>query len=460
MLRTPAACLFLLLGFAVLCPQGDATPGPQRAVAEVALSGGLLAFQEGDYEAAAGLLGQAAELNPAEGTPRYWRGLALLRLGRAREAATEIEASLAARRPPEVDRERVLTDLAAARKSAEGEPRAVEPPQWRPSAGAIDDRGLWEGAVGLSAGGDSNPNLLARDLSLPEPGRSAGDLVRGETGDGGGLAGLRLGIYPFHGREGPVAGVALDAGRSFHRDFGFLDLSQVRGTLQVAFGSDPRGSLEGLLGAARVPLGDGRFSALLQAGGTSWRIDGGPYLKTEDVAGSLTLREARGTASRLDLGYSDRTFSSGEQGDPRRSGEDVTLQVSQLFDFGRAGRGLRLGTLYVDRRAGAPFAGKAREGNASLVWPFALRWTVLLEAAVRKDEYDNPESNLFELNGRPRGDTTSRLGATVVWSATDRLRWILAGAYTRRTSNVDPGAGLPGLGYRRTVVSLGSSWVF
>src|SRR6185312_12338697 len=243
--------------------------------------------------------------------------------------------------------------------------------------GAIDDRGLWEGAVGLSAGADSNPNLLARDLSLSEPG-GKGDLIRGETGDGGGLAGLRLGIYPFHGREGPVVGVALDAGRSFHRDFGFLDLSQVRGTVQVAFGSDPRGSLEGLLGAARVPLGDGRLSALLQAGGASWQIDGASYLKTQDVAGSLTVREARGTATRFDLGYSDRTFSSGALGDPRRSGEDVTLQVSQLFDWGRPGRSLRLGALFVDRRAGAPFAEKAREGNAGLVWPLALRWTVLL----------------------------------------------------------------------------------
>jgi hypothetical protein len=424
----------------------------------VALSGGLLAFQAGDDEAAIELLGKAAELNPAEGTPRYWRGLALLRLGRAGEAATEIEASLAARQRPEVDRERVVADLAAARKAAEGVPRAVEPPEWRPNAGAIDDRGLWEGAVGLSAGADSNPNLLARDLSLTAP--DTGDLIRGEAGDGAGLAGLRLGIYPFHGREGPVLGLALDAGRSFHRDFGFLDLSQVRGTVQAAFGSDPRGALEGLLGPARVPLGDGRFSALVQAGGTSWQIDGASYLKTLDVAGSLTLGEARATATRFDLGYSDRTFSASGLGDPRRSGDDVTLQVSQLFYWGRPGRSLRLGALYVDRQAGAPFAETAREGNAALVWPLALRWTVLLEANVRKDEYDHPESNLFQLNGRPRSDTTTRTAVTVVWSITDRLRWVLSGAYTRRTSNVDLGADLPGLGYRRTVASTGLSWVF
>src|SRR4051794_21621697 len=118
-----------------------AAPVPRLAEAEVDLAEGLSALDAKDYPAAVDWLGKAAALDPDEGTPRYWRGFALLRLGRAREAAAEIEASLAARRPPEVDRERVLTDLAAARKSAEGEPRAVEPPQWRPSAEAIDDRG-------------------------------------------------------------------------------------------------------------------------------------------------------------------------------------------------------------------------------------------------------------------------------------------------------------------------------
>src|SRR3954471_18622303 len=411
MLRVSAACLCFLLDLAVVCPAGATEPAPQRAASEVALSSGLLAFQAGDYEAAGELLGRAAALNPGEGTPRYWRGLALLRLGRAREAVTEIEASLAARQRPEVDRERVLADLAVARKSAEGEPKALEPPEWRPSAGAIDDRGLWEGAVGLSAGADSNPNLASRDLSLPAPGSSSGDLIRGETGDGAGLAGLaglRLGIYPFHAREGPILGVSLDAGRSFQRDFGFLELGVVRGTVQLAFGSDSRGTLDGLLGPARATLGGGRFSALLQAGGSSWQPDGASYLKTQDVAGSFTFSEARATATRFDAGYSDRTFSSGELGDSRRSGDDVTPQLSQLVYFGRAGTFLRLGALFVDRQAGAPFAEKAREGNASLVWPFALRWTVLLEANVRKDEYDNPESNLFQTNGRPRSDTTTR----------------------------------------------------
>jgi len=455
-----ASWQFLLLGLAVLIPGEAATPVSQGAAAEVALSEGLLAFQEGDDAVALERFGEAARLNPAEGTPRYWRGLSLLRLGRAREAVEEIEASLAARRRPEVDRERVLADLAAARKAAEGEALAVEPPEWRPASRAIDDRGLWEGAVGLSAGVDSNPNLAASELTFAPPGNPAGGLIRGDQGDSAGLIGLRLGIYPFHDREGPVLGMALDAGQSFHNEFGFLDLGLVRGTVQAAFGSDPRGTLEGLLGPARVPLGGGRFSALLQAGGASWQIDGSSYLKTLDGAASFSVRETRATATRFDLGYSDRDFSEGDLGNPLQSGEDVSLQVSQLFWFGRGGRSLRLGALFVDRQSSAVYEATAQEGNASLVWPLASRWTVLLEANVRKDDYDHPESNLFQVSGPPRNDTTSRTAATVVWSATDRLRWVAGAAYSRRTSNVDPGGGLPGLDYRRTVGFLGLNWVF
>ena len=98
---------------------------------------------------------------------RYADPRALLRLGRTREAAVEIEASLAAPQP-------------------------------------VDDRGLWEGTVGLSAAEDSNPHLLADTLSVPEPGRG-GKVIRGEESDGLARAGLWLGIYPFHARQGPLS---------------------------------------------------------------------------------------------------------------------------------------------------------------------------------------------------------------------------------------------------------------
>jgi hypothetical protein len=456
MRRMSPSCLLFFLALVAPGPQGIAAAPSQKAAAEVALSEGLLAFLSGEDAAAAERLGEAAALDPDAGTPRYWRGLALLRLGRASEAAAEIETSLAARHPPEVDRQRVLADLEAARREGSS---AVAPPEWQPARLAIDDRGLWEGEAGLTAAADSNPNLFSETLSLLPPGGTGGP-IRGEEPDESALLGLRLGIYPWHAREGPNVGAALEVRRSFHRDFGFLDLGEARGTLQAAFGQDPRGYLEGPLGPARVPIGGGRLALLVQAGGGSRQLDGASYLRTLDGAVALVVREAPATATRFDLVYSDREFSRGDLSDPRRSGEDLSLQVSQLFYFGRWDRNLRLGARWLDRQAGAPFAATAREGNAGLAWPIAQRWTVLLEGSVREDEYDRRESNLFNPVGERRSDSTSRAAATVTWAATDRLRWTLQGAYARRSSNVGLGAGLPDLDYRRTVVSVGVGWVF
>lgn len=428
---------------------------PQLAAAETAFAQGLFAFQEGDDATAIERFAEAARLNPNEGSPHYWRGLALLRLGRVREAAAAIAASLEARRPPEVDRERVVADLAAARQAAEGEKVEVEPPPWRDRGDAIDDRGLWEGSVGFAAAADSNPNLLSEELSLPAPG---GGLVQGEEADNAASLGARLAVYPFHRRAGPILGVTLEASRSFHQDFEFLDLARARGAVQLAFGSDPLGYLSGASSQTRAPFGGSRFTALLHAGGTSYQLDGSSYLQTWEGAASLTFHETAATATRLDLGYADRDFS--DRSDELRSGEDLSLQVSQLFFFGRRDRSLRLGVLTEDRRAEPEFAATVLEGNAEAAWPLGDRWVLGLEGSVREDDYEDPRSNLFDPTGESRNDTTARGAVTLAWAATQRLRWTARGAYIRRTSNVDLGPGLPDLDYRRLIVSAGMSWVF
>src|SRR5205823_6347378 len=133
MRRTSLSSLLAALGFLALGIAGFAATVPRRAEAEVDRAEGLYALQAGDVAAAIDWLSKAADLDPDEGTRR---GLALLRQGRAQEAAAEIEASLAASLPLQ----------------------------------AVDDRGLWEGTVGLSAAADTNPNLLSNDLSVPAPG--------------------------------------------------------------------------------------------------------------------------------------------------------------------------------------------------------------------------------------------------------------------------------------------------
>jgi hypothetical protein len=452
-----AVVLWCLVGFA---GRSDAArPAPRLAEAEVALAEGLAAFESGKNEEAAGRFAESAQFDPDAGEPHYWRGLALLRLGRPREAAGELEASLAARRPPEVDRARVLSDLEAARRAPEGSGVQVEMPEPRPSGRPIDDRGAWEGSAGLSLASDSNPNLLSQELVLPRPGGKGG-LIRGEAADSNARPDVSLGLYPFHAGSGPNLGVSVEGGRSFHQDFGFLDLGEAHGVIQLGFGSDPLGFLAGPLGHERVPFGDSRVSTLLQAGGAVYQVDGASYLRTWEGAGSFTFHERPITATRFDLGYADREFARGGLADARRSGKDLSLQASQLFFFGRRGRYLRLGALGVDRQAQRPFAESIREGNAELALPFALHWTVHLEASVRKDDFAHPESNLFREGGPARDDTTRWGALTVVWAATDRLRLTARGTYVKRASNVDLGAGLPDLDYQRRIASIGMSWAF
>jgi hypothetical protein len=423
MRRTSLSSLSATLSFLALGLASFAAPVPRRAAAEVDLAEGLIALQAGDVTAALDWLSQAAALDPAA-VPR--RGLDLLRQGRAREAAAEIEASLMASRP------RV----------------------------AVDDRGLWEGTVGLSAAADSNPNLLSNTLSVPAPG--PGDpVVRGGDADGLGRVDLRLGIYPFHAGRGPDLGVTLETRRDLHLDFGYLDLGQARGTVQVAFGSDPRGFLEGPLGYARIPFGsDGRLTALFQAGGAVYRFGSEPYYQTLEGAASFGFRETPATTTRCDLGYADRRFPGGLLSDPHRSGDDLSLGLSQLFVLGSSSRALRLGVRGVDRRAGAEFAETFWEAEGALDWQLGPRWSAVLEGRSREDHYDRPESNLFDPAGPRRHDTTLQTAAAVVWTPTYRLRWTARAAYTHRRSNVDLGEGLPDLGYRRLVVSAGLGWDF
>ncbi|HSS51575.1 MAG TPA: hypothetical protein VLX28_21735, partial [Thermoanaerobaculia bacterium] len=186
-----SSLLLPALGFIALSVASFAAPAPRRAEAEVDLAEGLSALDRGDAAAAIDWLVKAAELDPEKDTPRYRQGISLLRMGRMQEAAAEIEAGLATAQP-------------------------------------VDDRGLWEGTVGLSAAADSNPHLISNNLSLPAPG--PGDhVIRGEESDGLARVDLRLGIYPFHAQQGPNLGVTLETRRSFLFDFGYLDLGQARG---------------------------------------------------------------------------------------------------------------------------------------------------------------------------------------------------------------------------------------
>jgi hypothetical protein len=424
----------------------------------VAFAEGTEALEHGDLAAAVERLREAVRLAPEDGSSHYALGLALLGAGRAAEAVTELSAALSAPRPPAVaaaDPSEIESALALARRAAaSGEKPAVPVPVWREEAVAFDERPLWSGRVAGSLESDSNPNLLSETLRLPD---GHGKLVDGHDRDA--LAGLdlRVDAVPLYDRAGWTLGLGLTGDRSAHRDFGFLDLSELGGTVQLARGADPRGWVDGPLGPARVPIGGDRASLVIQGGAEQWWLGSDTYLRTLGGGVAATLRESRAVATGIDLAYLDRRFS-GIYAD--RSGRDTSLGLHQLFFFGRTDRYLRLSAAGTDRSAGRPFAAREAAGGAELALPLGLRWSLLLSGGYVRASFDHPESNLFTPLGPAREDRTSQGAAALSWAATARLSLTARAAYRHRSSNVGLGDALPDLGYRRTELALAASWVF
>jgi tetratricopeptide (TPR) repeat protein len=497
-----------------------AEPGHSLAIAEIAFAEGVLAFEKGADQAAVESFRESLKNDPRNGTPHYWLGLALLRLGQAREAVAEIQAGLAARQPAQVEPRRALADLGAAQLAAgdtqaaaetlaktlagksddaaslyrygealrllgrreEGDAavaRAVRlapalasgpipfvPPEPWGELPPIDRRPLWDGRLGIALAGDSNPHLLSEDLLLPIPGPLPQKLVNGTKSDGVSELDLQLGFHPLYRREGWSVGASLNAGQSFHREFDYLDLGRARVLVHLSRGADPLGYLSGPLGSTQVPFGNSRFSALLQGGGSYYQLNSTSFLRTWDGAASLTFRPTSATATQLDLAFSDREFSDRGLGNSLRSGQDLTLRLAQSFYFNRHDRYLRLAALAGDRNAGRVFSASFVEGGAELALPLPRvpKWTLQAAGSLREDKFRHNESNLFNSAGPPRKDTTGRATVALVWESSIRLRWTLRGTYVDRSSNVDLKPALSSvisaLDYKRTIVSLGMSWFF
>lgn len=417
MRRIPSAVVLALLLALAALPIHAAEESLARS--QLALAEGLLAWHEERLSEAVEHFSKAVELNPGDETAHAW--------------------------------------LDAARRRLAGETVAEpEPPE---PAQPIDDRGLWEGVVGAGITFDTNPNLFSDELILPPPGDPSGELIRGEESDGTLRLSAGVGLYPFHALSAPNLGIALQARRSFQNDFDFLDLTEARGAVQLAWGSSPLGFVDGPLGSARVPFGVSRFSGVVQAGASLFQLDDARYLETVDGAASLTWQPSEATATRLDLAYSDRNFA--DRGiEELKSGEELSLQASQLFFLGRRDRFVRVGVRGLERGASRAFDASVLEVNAEAALPFLLRWEVRFWGAWREDDFDHPESNLFApTSGVVRDDETLRASATVVYRPAPRLRWLARATWVDRDSTVDLGPDLPDLDYRRFLVTAGIHWM-
>jgi hypothetical protein len=433
---------------------------PQRstAAAEVALTSGILAFEEGDYQRAADLLAEAVERDPREGTSLHWLGLAYLKLGRARDAIAQLEASLRAERPPAAGRDRVRADLRLAHGLEDGGPARI-PEIEIPEEGPLLRDPLaprrWSVQAGLVFAEDSNPGLLPQTATaLPLLGTGP---VRA-TSDTAARADLRLDLAPFYDHRGWSLGASLAGSRFFYQDFGDLDLTLLQGHLSLAWGGDLRGALFGPFGGVAVPRRAGRLAVVLQGGGFDLRLGGDDYLRVVEAGGSILVRETARTATRFDVEARDRSFQRDGPSPRRRSGRETSVGLSQCLYLGRAD--LRLGLLAGERGGGKAFASSFTGALAELSLPLSGPWALLLSGTLRDESFAHSESRLGT-SGPDRDDLSWDIEATSIRRLNERLRWTASGSYFRNDSNLDlAGGGGPLFDYRRTVLSTGFVWSF
>jgi tetratricopeptide (TPR) repeat protein len=446
-----------------LCPLpgwGEAEETPQRstAAAEVALTHGILAFQEGDYQRARDLLEEAVERAPDEGTALHWLGLTYLKLGDAPKAVDCLKGSLKARHPPAAGKRRVRVDLGLIETAiATGSSLpAIEAPE----EGAILRDPLappiWYVQTELGLGADSNPGLLPETATgLP----LFGDGPRTAEADSAAQLDLRLELVPFFDRGGWSLGTSLAASRSVHRDFEDLDLTLIQAYVSLVYGGDPRGYASGPLGNVQVPRSASRYSVLLQGGGFDLRLGDNDYLQAGEAAGSFLVRETPRTATQFDVVARNRSFQREGPEPHLRSGEEIFLEVSQYVYPGRPDRHLRSGVFAGERGGGRDFESSFRGLIAELAMPLSDSWILHLTGNWRHESFAHSESRLGA-SGPARDDKYWTIEVTAVRWWNDHLGWTTSGSYFRNDSNLELSVGGPLFDYRRTLVSTGFIWTF
>jgi len=439
-LPKPLTLLILTLFSALAVPAGRAAaqaPSPSDpsehriADAEVAYARGLLALHEGDPEEAVRLFEQALAAHPEHEDAGTW--------------------------------------LDYARRLARGE-EAVEPTREEAPFGDVP---TWELGLGLFAGSDSNPALLAADtVAVPFEGTGA-DAIVGEESDSFTQLDLRAAVHPLV-RGGWSLGLVGEGHQTLFGDLDFLDLSRTRGAVHLSFGGDPLGVLAGPLGWVRVPYDDRQVAVLFQLGVAFDELDGQTWRDELAAAVSVIFREGRALATRISAGYRDHDFEQGFEANldeeevsliPQDYSE-LELAADQSFYLGRRNRYLRVG-VSAGERSSDPGAGLNQDAStlgarAELGLPFSRRFTLSLAGSWRQVDFDEVESNPlfpFFFTDRPREDATTRLVAVASWAVKPRL--LLTGRVARIDRQADLGPAveeLLDLDYERTVVSLGVRW--
>jgi tetratricopeptide (TPR) repeat protein len=502
MVRSLSRILSCLVA-ALLLPIPGATADQGRTDFELAFAEGVWAFSQYDYLNALEYFKKAHEKAldnklPEDSFARYMLGLSHLRLGNAQEAVNEIAASLEADPPPPVPRSRILGDLGAAQLAAGNAQAAVDTlekalrelknddPELpvalhhyatalaalgrQPDAEAAraQARGLdpdldpedlpittpkvaeearsgggppWSGSLSVTAGYDSNPNLLSEDLLLPLP--SPGDEpVDGDSSD----IALETDLQVHHGpgRLGGGWSLSFDlrGGGSFHHDFDYLDIARAGGAVRLDWERSRRWSLG------------------LRSGAEQILLDRSSYLRLLDAGVALSFVPTAADVTRLEVSFLDRGYSKHQRADPRREGEEVRIGLRQIRSFGGQGSFVSLEVATADRSADPAFERTLWEGEVRAFLPIGKRCVLDLSGRLREEDFGDSESNLFDPRGPARDDRTWGTSAALSFAFSERAQAVVRGTYTERRSNVDLGEDLPDLDYRRTILGTGIVWSF
>jgi len=403
---------------------GEQGPAP-LADAELAFARGVLAFHDGDLAAAREHFEEALRLAPGDPDARGWLELTRRHLDRPAEAALA--------------------------------PR----PEWAGDFAVLPEAPRFEGRLYVGVGADSNPNLMPDDLVLATPG---GDPVDGAEEDTLLLADARVAFQAVDQEAGRAYGVVLRGGQALHDEFDYLDLGRVEAVAHLALGEDPLGYLTGPFGYARAPFGRSRFALLVQAGAAKDWLDGEGFADRLLAGAAVAINEGGRGQTRIELSYRDADFDGDPAGSLEeilgRSGDELRGELAQVLFFGRRNRYLRLGVAAGERDAGAAFDASSVEALAEASLPLAARWTLYLDGAFRRDDYDERVSNLFNPGGDPREDEELRLGGSLLFRATERLFVSGRAAWIDHEIDMPGGFSTPDLSYERTVATVGLTWLF
>ena len=505
MLRTVLACCCLI---------ATATTASQAATsgsAEAAFAYGLRAYNHAEYKEAAARFVEAVAADPDDGTARYWLGLAYLKLGNDRAAADQIEAGLRAKRPPSIERARVLADLGAAQLAAgdaaaaektlaeaiqanpddassiyllgvararlgrmeEGRVQAEKARALDPTLPELPERTVapgtggevvapgqpfWEIRVGAGYGPDSNPSSIGDDLLGFDP---SDPNQRVDGNDQATTADLRLEIHPFYDAAGWSLGLRLEGSQSIYDDLSLFDYGRGAAAAQLAWGKDPLGYVTGPMGYTRVPFGTSRATFLLQTGVSYDQVDHESYVRTYEGAASTTIREGRNMATQVDLDYVVLNYEENPTlvFDPSDlSGHEVGLKASQYFYGARRDRYVRVGLRRGESRRDVTddqFDSSSIEADLELSLPLHRNLGLFVAGDWREDDFSAPVA------GEDFVQTTVEASAALIWAFSGHFYLTARGTYVDRSVE----DGVPVLvedlfEYDRVIGSLNVTWFY